>query len=250
MIHTSPRSAAVFGKPASSAIAYALHCNGYATPASQSVTWDSTSAKTITFVYTPDDIPYNVELKSSNGTHLSSFQVTNAYGTTNTVTPYPITGYTTPAAQSVKWDSTTPKTITFIYVPSAVNTQQQFYSDTWWYKSSTTYIWANGIVEIGARRADSVDVRITWTNTLSAGYYGYAQWFNAVVGGVAFGDWQIATTNSFAYGGSGTRTASVTTGWVSVPAAATTTSIFLYGSWWDQNNLSKTFEGTFQIPAY
>ena len=199
---------------------------------------------------TPNSYTYHVELKSSNGTLLNRFDVTNAYGTTNTVTPYAITGYTTPASQIVKWDSTTPKTITFIYVPAPVNTQQQIYSDTWWYKSSTTYVWGYGFVEIGARRADSVDVRITWTNTLSDGYYGYAQWFNAVVGGVAFGDWQIATTSSFGYPPNGTRTASVTTSWFSIPASATTTSIFLYGSWWDQNNLSKTFEATFQIPAY
>ena len=67
--------------------------------------------------WTANDYTYNVVYKSSTGIELGSTTVTKKFGTTNTIAPPDFTGYTTPAAQSVTWDSTTAKTITFVYNP-------------------------------------------------------------------------------------------------------------------------------------
>ena len=69
---------------------------------------------------TPNSYTYNIVYKSSNETALGTDTVTYEFGTTNTISPKAFTGYTTPVAQSVKWDSTNAKTITFIYSPSPV----------------------------------------------------------------------------------------------------------------------------------
>ena len=60
---------------------------------------------------------YNIVYKSSSGTQLGTATVSKDYGTTNTVSPKSFTGYTSPSSQSIKWDSTSAKTITFTYTP-------------------------------------------------------------------------------------------------------------------------------------
>ena len=163
---------------------------GYTSPSVQSIKWDSTSAKTITFTYTPinytisydlaggsvsgnptsynietssitlknptrtgytftgwtgsngstkqtsvtiskgstgnksytanwsaNSYTYNIVYKSSSGTQLGTDTIKKNYGTTNTVSPKSFTGYTSPSVQSIKWDSTSAKTITFTYTP-------------------------------------------------------------------------------------------------------------------------------------
>ena len=60
---------------------------------------------------------YNIVYKSSSGVQLGTDTITKDYGTTNTVSPKSFTGYTSPTSQSVKWDSTSAKTITFTYTP-------------------------------------------------------------------------------------------------------------------------------------
>ena len=63
----------------------------------------------------------NIVYKSSSGVQLGTATVANNYGTTNTVSPKSFTGYTSPSSQSVKWDSTSAKTITFTYTPISYN---------------------------------------------------------------------------------------------------------------------------------
>ena len=60
---------------------------------------------------------YNIIYKSTSGIQLGTGTITKNYGTTNTVDPKSFTGYTSPASQSIAWDSTTAKTITFVYTP-------------------------------------------------------------------------------------------------------------------------------------
>ena len=64
---------------------------------------------------------YNIVYKSSTGVQLETATISKDYGTTNTVSPKSFAGYTSPSSQSVKWDSTTAKTITFIYTPITYN---------------------------------------------------------------------------------------------------------------------------------
>jgi uncharacterized repeat protein (TIGR02543 family) len=67
--------------------------------------------------WTANNATYNIVYKSSSGKQLGTATATNAIGTTQTISPKAFTGYTSPAAQSVAWDSTTAKTITFTYAP-------------------------------------------------------------------------------------------------------------------------------------
>ena len=67
--------------------------------------------------WSPITYTYNIVYKSSSGVQLGTGTVAKAYGTTNSVSPKAFTGYTSPAAQNVVWNSTTAKTITFTYTP-------------------------------------------------------------------------------------------------------------------------------------
>lgn len=113
---------------------------------------------------TANSYTYNVVYKSSNGTSLGSTTVTYKYGTTNTIAAPAKTGYTTPSAQSVSWDSTTAKTITFVYGPVWVSTSQNVWSGDWisWYSDyGTRYgISSTATAEYQNRTATTVQVRI------------------------------------------------------------------------------------------
>ena len=63
----------------------------------------------------PNNYTYNIKYISSSGKELGTDTITGTFDTSKTVTPPAKTGYTTPAAQTVKFDSTSPKTITFTY---------------------------------------------------------------------------------------------------------------------------------------
>lgn len=65
--------------------------------------------------WTPNNYTYNIKYVSSSGKVLGNDTITGTFDTSKTVTPPAKTGYTTPAAQTVKFDSTSPKTITFTY---------------------------------------------------------------------------------------------------------------------------------------
>ena len=76
------------------------------------------AANTILYAkWTANEYTYNVVYKSSTGVELGSTTVTKKFGTTNTISAPVYTGYTTPASQSVTWDSAVAKTITFTYEP-------------------------------------------------------------------------------------------------------------------------------------
>ena len=76
-----------------------------------------TAASTLYAQWTPNNYTYNIVYKSSSGVQLGTGTVTKTFDTTNTISPKAFTGYTSPANQSIKWDSTTAKTITFVYTP-------------------------------------------------------------------------------------------------------------------------------------
>jgi uncharacterized repeat protein (TIGR02543 family) len=72
---------------------------------------------TLYAVWDVNSYTYNIVYKSSSDTQLGTSTVSKNYGTTNTVSPKSFTGYTSPSSQSIKWDSTSAKTITFTYTP-------------------------------------------------------------------------------------------------------------------------------------
>lgn len=216
-----------------------------------SVTGNVTSSS-IYATASANNYTYSIVYKSSNGTSLGSSSATHAFNSgTYTISAPAKSGYTTPASQSVSWNSTS-KTITFVYTPTSVSTSQSVASGTWWTSSSGyTKLTYAVKVEYQNRTSSSVQIRMVWTNTLTAtsGYYGYAQYCNATIGGVGTGDYTIAKASVFASSG-GTRSSTVTTSWVTVPVSATSTSVSMSASWWDQNSKSGSWSATFSIPTY
>lgn len=71
--------------------------------------------------WTPNDYVYNIIYKSTSGKQIGTSTITGTFDTSKTVSPIDITGYTKPGSQTVKWDSVTAKTITFIYTPITYN---------------------------------------------------------------------------------------------------------------------------------
>ncbi len=196
---------------------------------------------------------YNVVYKSTNGTALGTTTVTAQYGSTVSVEPKTFSGYDTPAKQSVKWDSTTAKTITFTYKPASVAaTQTLFTGKTWWSHDGKARLTYGIKVEYRNRTATTVQVRVTWTNTIVANYYyGYKQTGSVTVGNASTGTMTIATSSKFSSSSSSARNASVTSGWITVNVSATTTSVAVSGSWKSGVGTSGNFSGyKMSIPAY
>lgn len=177
-----------------------------------------TTAKDHTLVahWSVNNYTYTILYKSSNGTNLGSSSATYAYGTTNTIYPPAKSGYNTPGAQTVKWDSTSGKTITFTYSVASVD---------WTYKSgrfsSAPVVDYNARIEYRNRTASSVEVRVVWTSTIKAyNYTVYGQQFYMSSGNgsntttlCSAGTWNSSVSYD--------RSASGTSGWVTVPLSTT-----------------------------
>ena len=102
---------------------------------------------TCTAQWTANSYTYNVVYQSTSGVDLGSTTVTYNFGTTNTITAPEKIGYTTPASQSIAWDSTTAKTITFTYALTSYNITIDCAGGTG--VSSTTYTIETATFTIG-----------------------------------------------------------------------------------------------------
>ena len=176
------------------------------------------TASQIKAEWTANEYTYNIVYKSSNGTALGSAKATYAFGTTNTITPPAKTGYGTPSAQSIVWDSTTGKTITFVYEPSyvaATNKSGQLYNDN---GSVMKYA---AKIEYRNRTATSVQLRVTWSNTLQNGWIGNGLRFWAKVGSVSTGAIQVLAQGTWNYDTNSARTATNSSGWITVSLSTT-----------------------------
>ena len=201
---------------------------------------------------TPNSYTYNIVYKSSNGTNLGTATVTYKYGTTNTISPPAKTGYNSPAAQSVKWDSVKAKTITFTYTPKYVSTSQQAASGQWWYYNNSTGITYSVQAQYQNRTASTVQIRLVWNQTITrSSYYGYAQYFYASCGGQNTGNVTIASSSTWSGSSSSARTVTAYSGWMTVPVSATATSAYIACDWWTNGTSDKGSWGkTISIPAY
>lgn len=212
---------------------------------------DNVTSSSIYATASANSYTYNIVYKSSNGTALGTATATYKYGTTNTISAPAKTGYTTPASQSVKWDSTSAKTITFTYAPSGVNTSQAMSSGNWFVWSGKYGITYSATAEYQNRTATSIQIRVKWTNTMLANsYYGYAQYFTANIGGTSSGEVQIASSSTWTSYVSYNRTATAYTGWITVPVSATQTSVSISATYRDLNSQSGSWSKTMTIPTY
>lgn len=164
---------------------------------------------------------YSIVYQSSNGTSLGSTTATYQFGTTNKITPPAYSGYTTPSAQSVAWDTAGSKTITFTYSPTSVSFTGK--SGTVTTSPSTTFY---AEVQYQNRTASSIQIRVVWTDTIAAyGYNAQAHKFDASCNGVSAGRTVITNYYDWSSSVSYARSATGYSAWMTVPVSATTTSV-------------------------
>ena len=170
----------------------------------------------------PNNYTYNVVYKSSNGASLDNDTVTKAFNTTNTITPKTFAGYDTPASQSIKWDSTSAKTITFVYTPTAVaftTVSGQHYSSP-----VTTH---TAVAEYRNRTATTVEMRITWTDQITQqwGYNYNSQRITATIGGVKSAEVIVVPWGTWGEDVKNQPAKTASTSWVTVSVDASTTTV-------------------------
>lgn len=220
---------------------------------SVTVTGDVTSS-VIYASATANQYTYNIVYQSKNGTNLGSSTATYKYGTTNSIPAPDFDGYANPGAQSVAWDSTTAKTITFTYWPNWVATTQDVTNGVWW-SNGNGGISYDVKLEYQNRTANSVQVRLVWTQSIRNAYFGYEQAISASSEGASTGVVVVAQNTDFYNNGHVISSKSQTTytPWMTVPVSATRTTATLSCSWWDGSAAPRnegSFNFTYRIPPY
>lgn len=220
---------------------------------SVTVTGDVTSS-VIYASATANQYTYNIVYQSKNGTNLGSSTATYKYGTTNSIPAPDFDGYANPGAQSVAWDSTTAKMITFTYWPNWVATTQDVTNGVWW-SNGNGGISYDVKLEYQNRTANSVQVRLVWTQSIRNAYFGYEQAISASSEGASTGVVVVAQNTDFYNNGHVISSKSQTTytPWMTVPVSATRTTATLSCSWWDGSAAPRnegSFNFTYRIPPY
>lgn len=205
---------------------------------------------------TVNSYTYNIVYQSSNGTALGTSTATYNYGTTNTITAPAKTGYNTPGSQSVKWDATSTKTITFNYEPTAVSNSAK----TGTFLSSSPKITYSTTMNYRNRTATSVEVQLVTTVSMQTGWTGFAHGvaYKATCGSASSGVVQVAGYKDLTGSGS-SKTAS--SGWITIPLNTTNAttisfSVYMYQSNYYNTDLtsygyeSSNYTWTMNIPAY
>lgn len=178
---------------------------------------------------------YSIVYVSSNGTNLGSSTATYNYGTTNTISAPAKSGYTTPSSQSVVWDSTSAKTITFIYTPIGASNSTK--TGTLCSSPVVTY---SAKIEYRNRTANSVQVRVIWTSTIAAyNYNSYGQVYTATIGSTSktttvnsYGTWKNSTSSA--------RSSTGTSDWITVSLNTTNATTVSLGINYYQVNSNGT----------
>lgn len=204
---------------------------------------------------------YKIVYKSSNGTNLGSTTATYKYGTTNTISAPAVSGYDAPGPQTVVWDSTTAKTITFIYTPSYILPLQRI-AEGWWWQSGSSGITYAVNAEYRNRTANSVEIRIAWIQNISNAAFGYNQYYfislhhNGSVRG-STNTVKIASTSTWPYYSSSGpwHTGSVTaySEWITVSLdTKKATTVMVACDWWTEGTSASGSwsEKLISIPAY
>ncbi|MBR3382953.1 MAG: InlB B-repeat-containing protein [Clostridia bacterium] len=231
-----------------------------ATHGSTSITvTGNVNSSTIYATASANSYTYNIVYRSVNGTNLGSTTITKTWGTTVTVSAPDKSsqGYTTPGSQTVTWDSTTPKTITFTYGIKPVDyTTKSGTMDT---SPKLTY---SATLQYQNRTATTVQVRVVWTATIGAGSWTvYGQQLNASTN-AGSSSVQVVAFNAWANSSSSNRSSTGTTGWMTVnlnTTNATTASVNVYLYQFNSNGTDMTngygtacvnTTWTMSIPAY
>lgn len=201
---------------------------------------------------------YNIVYESINGTALGTTSATYEYGTTNTIYPPEISGYYTPASQSVAWDSTGAKTIKFTYYPIEVATSQYLWNGWWWWSGTSDYgVCYDVHAEYQNRTADSVQIRLVWKQAINKAQYGFTQqfyasfWHNGTQRANT-GDVTIATASLWPKNGSWhTGSTTAYSNWITVSLDTTNaTTVVVNCDWWSSEDRGSWADKVLSIPAY
>lgn len=200
---------------------------------------------------------YTVNYQSVNGTNLGSTTVTHQFNSgTYTISAPAKSGYTTPASQSVNWDSTS-KTITFKYGIAGVSNGTS--SGSLCSSPNVTYSFR---AEYQNRTKNSVQVRIVWTSTMKAyNYCSYGQNLR-IESPVKSGNKQFVSFGTWGSSVNYDRSATGTTDWVTISLNTTNqTSTWIQVYYFQTNSpgtdmtanygsYGGTYGITVNIPAY
>lgn len=192
------------------------------------------TSSTIYATATANNYTYTVNYVSANGTNLGSSSATYAYGTTHTIAPPAISGYSTPASQTVTWDSTS-KTIRFVYPVASVGYTTK--TGTAGTDPKTTY---SATIQYQNRTKDSVQIRVSWTSTIVAGGYNiYGQQLRVTAGGTSKYT-TVAAFRAWQYAASYARSSTGTTDWITVPLSTTNQTSVSVAIYYYQTNTNGT----------
>ena len=208
---------------------------------------------------TTNSYTYTIQYESTNGTNLGSTTTTQKFGTTNKISAPAKSGYNTPSSQTVKWDATS-KTIKFYYSPKSEPTTQNVQKNgTWYYTGNNDVIYYDVDLQYQNRTANSVQIRVVWTNRILANkYYSFYQAFNVgEINGIYvrddFGtDYQIVPGGAWGNAVNYERSLKKESYWYTVPISTDATSISVRGVYWRGGQESNPQHYTYKIniPAY
>ena len=192
---------------------------GYKTPSARVIEW--TGDKTVTFTYVGNSYTYTVKYVSEHGTQLGNVALTRPFGTKENHTPPSYAGYQTPSAREIVWNVADNQTVTFNYPVSPVG---------YAYQSGRTcdepLITFGAEVQYRNRTADSVQIRVVWTDTIQAyGYDVYSQNLNVSVNGIGANPVTVAGFNLWGGSANYERSSTGETDWITVSVGAQTTSV-------------------------
>ena len=218
-------------------------------------TVNKTVKHTLYAQWTAKSYTYTVKYESTNGTNLGSTTVTQKFGTTNKISAPTKSGYNTPSSQTVKWD-TTSKTIKFYYSPKSEPTTQNVQKNgIWYYTGNKDVIYYDVDLQYQNRTANSVQIKVVWTNRILANhYYSYYQAFNVSdIGGTgvwkgAGDDYQIVPGGAWGNAVNYERSLKKESNWYTVPVHTTgATSLSVRGVYWRGGQESNPQHYTYKI---
>ena len=181
--------------------------------------------------WTANTYSYTVRYLSTNGTDLGTTSTPYyAFGSSYTIYPEAKTGYDTPAAQTVAWDSTTGKTITFWYQPSYVGSTTK----TGEYPNATQRKAYTAIFECERVDANNVRIRLTWKDRIHEGYNRLSQIMTWSVNGTWIGQLLVSAYDSN-WSVNGIPEKSATTDWVTIPVEPTRNSVSVVVNHWQSD---------------
>ncbi len=191
---------------------------------------------------------YTILYRSCNGTDLGSMTVSFQHGTTNTITPPDFNGYQTPLGRVIRCDTTSERTITFVYDPYEEGYAKTVDRGVWYAEGDKDILRYEVKVQCQNRTENSVEIRFTWTNFIIAYQtYLYRQNFSVYIDGNYVGDYWIGPHRFLQPNITGSGTSP---NWITVPLSTTEQhEITFEGDFWD-SNVKGRWSGTFTVPAY